>query len=392
MSEPRLQLEARELHAGYGLAQVLRGASVDAAGGEIVALLGPNGAGKSTLLRVVAGLLRATRGGVLLDGKPIGHLPPWEIAARGLVMVPEGGRAFEPLSVRENLELGAFLPRAHARAEETIREVFALFPILETRQREHAENLSGGERQMLALGGGLMACRGCSVSTTPSSALGAKSRTRSATPSAPSRRAESRCSWPASTCAASSVSPTAATCSTRGAWRSKAAGPRSATIPDSRGRCSTWGATSTEHPRGAEHPNGPERPRGMLRRVKAKWLFVILAPTMLLMAGSVLALLFLPHPVPKTATAVQRAYLTRCATCHGANGRGSWRATIFFIRPGDLTDREAMSRLSDDYLFGLIKNGGATIGKPGMPAFGYHLTDPEISALVAHVRMLSAPK
>ena len=130
----------------------------------------------------------------------------------------------------------------------------------------------------------------------------------------------------------------------------------------------------------------------MLRRVKAKWLLVILAPTMLLLAGSVLALLFVPHPVPKTATAVQRAYLTRCATCHGANGRGSWRATLFFIRPGDLTDREAMSRLSDDYLFDIIKSGGATIGKPGMPAFGYHLTDAEIRALVAHVRMLSAPK
>jgi len=158
MSEPVPKLEARELHAGYGLAQVLHGASVDAAGGEIVVLLGPNGAGKSTLLRVVAGLLRATRGGVLLDGKPIGHSPPWEIAARGLVMVPEGGHAFEPLSVRENLELGAFLPRAHSQAKETIREVFALFPILETRQRGRAENLSGGERQMLALGRGLMAC------------------------------------------------------------------------------------------------------------------------------------------------------------------------------------------------------------------------------------------
>jgi branched-chain amino acid transport system ATP-binding protein len=158
MSEPVPQLEARDLHAGYGLAQVLRGASINAAGGEIVALLGPNGAGKSTLLRVIAGLLRATRGSLLLDGLPIGHSPPWEIAARGLVMVPEGGRAFGPLSVRENLELGAFLPRAHARAEETIREVFALFPILETRQRGRAENLSGGERQMLALGRGLMAC------------------------------------------------------------------------------------------------------------------------------------------------------------------------------------------------------------------------------------------
>ena len=157
MSEPVPHLEARELHAGYGEAQVLRGASVEAAGGEIVALLGPNGAGKSTLLRVLSGLLRATRGSLLLDGLPIGHAPPWEIAARGLVMVPEGGGAFGPLSVRENLELGAFLPSAHARAEETIREVFALFPILETRQRGRAENLSGGERQMLVLGRGLMA-------------------------------------------------------------------------------------------------------------------------------------------------------------------------------------------------------------------------------------------
>ena len=128
----------------------------------------------------------------------------------------------------------------------------------------------------------------------------------------------------------------------------------------------------------------------MLRRVKAKWLLVILAPTLMLLAGSILVLIFRPHPVPKTATPVQRAYLTHCASCHAANGRGSWRAAIFFMRPGDLADREAMSRLSDDYLFGLIKNGGATIGKPGMPAFGYHLADSEIRAFVAHLRMLSA--
>ena len=157
MSEPRPRIEARDLHAGYGEARVLHGASVDAAAGEIVALLGPNGAGKSTLMRAIAGLLRVTRGSVLLDGLPIGHAPPWEIAARGLVMVPEGGRALGPLSVRENLELGAFLPRAHARVDVTLREVFALFPALEMRQRSRAEDLSGGERQMLAIGRGLMA-------------------------------------------------------------------------------------------------------------------------------------------------------------------------------------------------------------------------------------------
>lgn len=130
----------------------------------------------------------------------------------------------------------------------------------------------------------------------------------------------------------------------------------------------------------------------MLGRVRAKWLFVILAPTLLLLGGSFLALVFLPHPVPRNATPVQRAYLGHCATCHGANGHGSWRATIFLIRPGDLTDKKALAPLPDDYLFSLIKNGGATIGKPGMPAFGYHLTDDQIRALVAYVRTLSAAR
>jgi len=128
----------------------------------------------------------------------------------------------------------------------------------------------------------------------------------------------------------------------------------------------------------------------MLRRVRAKWLLVILTPTLLLLGGSVLALLFLPHPIPKKAAPAQRVYLANCAPCHGANGRGSWRATIFLVRPGDLTDPKAIAALPDDYLFTLVKNGGATIGKPGMPAFGYHLTDDEIHALVAYVRTLSS--
>jgi cytochrome c oxidase cbb3-type subunit III len=139
---------------------------------------------------------------------------------------------------------------------------------------------------------------------------------------------------------------------------------------------------------GAE--GSPGRPHDMLRRVRAKWILVILAPTLLLLGGSLLALLFLPHPVPKNATPVQRAYLSNCASCHGANGHGSWRATIFLIRPRDLTDKKAMAQLPDEYVFNLIKNGGATIGKPGMPAFGYHLTDDQIRALVAYVRTLSA--
>jgi len=126
--------------------------------------------------------------------------------------------------------------------------------------------------------------------------------------------------------------------------------------------------------------------------VRAKWILVILAPSLLLIAGTFFALLFLPHPVPKSATPVQRAYLRTCATCHGATGRGSWRATVFLIRPRNLTDTKAMAQLSDEYLFNLIKHGGATIGEPGMPAFGYHLTDDEIRALVAYVRTLSASR
>ena len=101
-----------------------------------------------------------------------------------------------------------------------------------------------------------------------------------------------------------------------------------------------------------------------------------------------LALLFLPHPIPKTATPAQRLYLSHCAECHGANGHGSWRATIFLIRPGDLGDARTLAGKSDEYLFDLIKNGGAAIGKPGMPAFGFHLTDEQIRELVRYVRAL----
>ena len=98
-----------------------------------------------------------------------------------------------------------------------------------------------------------------------------------------------------------------------------------------------------------------------------------------------------PHPVPKTASGGQRLYLSQCATCHGADGRGSWRARIFLMRPGDLSDPRLMDRLPDDYLFTLIKNGGATLGKPGMPSFGYHMTDEQIRELVRYLRTVTRP-
>jgi mono/diheme cytochrome c family protein len=120
--------------------------------------------------------------------------------------------------------------------------------------------------------------------------------------------------------------------------------------------------------------------------VRGKWLVVILGPSLLLVGGSIAALLLLPHPVPKTATGAQRVYLTHCASCHGADGRGSWRATLFLMRPGNLADPAALVPLTDDYLFALIKHGGGSLGKPGMPAFGYHLSDEQIRALVVYLR------
>jgi mono/diheme cytochrome c family protein len=119
---------------------------------------------------------------------------------------------------------------------------------------------------------------------------------------------------------------------------------------------------------------------------RGAWLGIIFGPALLVLLGSLAALLWLPHPVPKTATPVQRAYLVHCASCHGAEGRGSWRATLFLMRPGNLTDRGRMTALSDAYVFDLIKHGGAIVGKPGMPAFGFHLSDDQIRELTGYLR------
>jgi mono/diheme cytochrome c family protein len=93
---------------------------------------------------------------------------------------------------------------------------------------------------------------------------------------------------------------------------------------------------------------------------------------------------------PAGASRAQRLYYAYCVECHGADGRGSWRATLFLLRPGDLTDGRRIASYSDQYLFDLIKNGGATIGRPGMPAFGAQLSDEDIALLVAYVRELAS--
>lgn len=155
MTTPLLSVESIE--AGYDDVRVLRDCSLEVRTGEFVALVGSNGAGKSTLLKTIAGLLRLSAGAVRLNGERIDGLPPYAIAARGLALIPEGRRLFAPLTVRENLELGAFLPRAQSRREETLRLVFRLFPALQERSSIPAGTLSGGEQQMLALARGLMA-------------------------------------------------------------------------------------------------------------------------------------------------------------------------------------------------------------------------------------------
>ncbi len=149
-------LEIRGLRAGYGAVQVLRGIDCEVAAGEIVALLGSNGAGKSTLNNTVCGLMRASAGRIGFAGADVTRARPKAIVAAGLIQIPEGRRIFANLTVRENLELGAYL-RGRAERARNLERVVALFPRLAERSSQRAGSLSGGEQQMLAIGRGLMA-------------------------------------------------------------------------------------------------------------------------------------------------------------------------------------------------------------------------------------------
>jgi branched-chain amino acid transport system ATP-binding protein len=154
--QTRPLLEIRDLRAGYGDADVLRGIDLTVESGEIVAVLGSNGVGKSTLNRTISGILRARAGAIRFEGAAIEHEKPAAIVKRGLIHVPEGRRIFPNLSVSENLDLGSYRRAAERRAANRER-VFAIFPRLAERRTQRAGTLSGGEQQMLALGRGLMA-------------------------------------------------------------------------------------------------------------------------------------------------------------------------------------------------------------------------------------------
>jgi branched-chain amino acid transport system ATP-binding protein len=149
-------LEVENIEVSYGPLAVLHGVSLSVGHGEIVALVGPNGAGKSTLLKAIAGLLVPRGGSIRWEGKRLDTEPPERIVERGVALVPEGRRLFSRMSVRENLELGAFTRRAEEARREQIERIYTIFPRLREREQQLAGLLSGGEQQMLALGRALM--------------------------------------------------------------------------------------------------------------------------------------------------------------------------------------------------------------------------------------------
>ncbi|MEO1470970.1 MAG: ABC transporter ATP-binding protein [Pseudomonadota bacterium] len=148
-------LAGEAMTGGYGGADILRGVSVAVEAGEIAAIVGPNGAGKSTAMKALLGLLPLREGRVTLGGDDITRLAPEARVARGIAMVPQTRNVFPSLSVAENLEMGAYL-REDA-LDETMAEVFALFPVLADKARQRAGELSGGQRQQVAVGRALMA-------------------------------------------------------------------------------------------------------------------------------------------------------------------------------------------------------------------------------------------
>ena len=150
-------LKVEHISVFYGDVQALNDVSLEVLEGKIVALLGPNAAGKSTTLRAISGVAKIRSGKISLDDEPIHRAPSYRIVESGIIHVPEGRGLFSTLTVQENLELGAYTPKARKSIHETLQHVFRLFPRLQERQRQMAGSLSGGEQQMCAIARGLMA-------------------------------------------------------------------------------------------------------------------------------------------------------------------------------------------------------------------------------------------
>jgi branched-chain amino acid transport system ATP-binding protein len=149
-------LEVDDIHTFYGNIEALKGISIKVEEGECVTLIGSNGAGKSTTLRSVSGLTPPRKGSIRLAGDEISQLPAQEIVRLGICQAPEGRRCFSRMTVKENLELGAFLRRDHGAIQNDLGRVYDLFPRLKERETQKAGTMSGGEQQMLAIGRALM--------------------------------------------------------------------------------------------------------------------------------------------------------------------------------------------------------------------------------------------
>jgi branched-chain amino acid transport system ATP-binding protein len=149
-------LELKGVSAAYGAVPAISQVSINVNAGEAVGLLGANGAGKSTTLRAISGLIRLTSGAISFDGIDLASLPPHKIPELGIAHVPEGRQVFPEMTVQENLEIGAFVPKAKAERSKTLELVYEIFPRLAERKKQLAGTMSGGEQQMLAVGRGLM--------------------------------------------------------------------------------------------------------------------------------------------------------------------------------------------------------------------------------------------
>jgi branched-chain amino acid transport system ATP-binding protein len=149
-------LEVRDLDVYYEKFQALSGVKFDVQRGQIVSLLGANGAGKSTLLKTISGILKPASGSIYFDEKRIDKLQPHDIVNLGIGLVPEGRKIFSALTVRENLLIGSYTPRARRTRNKTLEDVFHLFPVLKHRSQQKGTDLSGGEQQMLSIGRALM--------------------------------------------------------------------------------------------------------------------------------------------------------------------------------------------------------------------------------------------
>jgi branched-chain amino acid transport system ATP-binding protein len=156
MTDTQPLLELKDVHSYYGNIHALKGISLNVNKGEIVTLIGSNGAGKSTTLRTISGILQPLQGEIRLEGERIDRVPAHKVAERGLLQSPEGRRIFPRLTVRENLEMGAFTRNDKAEIASDLDRVFGLFPRLRERTAQKGGTLSGGEQQMLAIGRALM--------------------------------------------------------------------------------------------------------------------------------------------------------------------------------------------------------------------------------------------